>query len=116
MKGQRALFDNLIPVETREFKKGRSARLISRRDEFLMVRYFYYLEVKRLRYDDILKVLSEDEFFIETKTVLDRLNLLMDKVAERFRSKPTLAKLKELSGNFVVDVTQKERERYEKCL
>ena len=116
MKGQRTLFDNLIPAERRVFKKGRSAKLIHRRDEFLMVRYFYYTEVKRLRFDDVLKVMSEDEFFIETQTVLNRLTCLADKLKERFDSKPTLAKLKELSGNFVVDVTQKERERYEKCL
>lgn len=116
MKGQRTLFDNLIPAERRVFKKGRSVKLIRRRDDFLMVRYFYYTEVKRLRFDDVLRVMSEDEFFIETQTVLNRLTSLADRLRERFESKPTLAKLRELSGNFVVDVTCKERERYEKCL
>jgi hypothetical protein len=116
MRGQRTLFDNLLPDEKRVFKKGRSARLIERRDEFLMTRYFYHTEVKRLRYDDVLKVMSEDEFFIEPETVMNRLKCLADELKVRFQSKPTLAKLKELSGNFVVDVTQKERERYEKCL
>ena len=44
------------------------------------------------------------------------MNCLSDKIKERFNNKPTLAKLKELSGNYVIDVTQKEKERNEKCL
>lgn len=116
MKGQRTLFENLITVEEKQVKKGRSAKLIHRRDEFLMIRYFYFTEVKRMRFDDVLKVMSEDEFFIESATIVNRLTFLTDKIRERFDSKPSLAKLKELSGNFIVEVTQKERERYEKCL
>jgi pantoate kinase len=96
--------------------KGRSKHLINRRDDFLMVRYFYHTEVKRLRFDDVLKVMSEEEFFIETQTILNRLTCLADRMKERFVTKPTLTKLKELSGNFVTDVTPKEKERYERNL
>ena len=116
MKGQRTLFDNLIMQGKRSIKKGRSEQLISRRDELLMIRYFYHTEVKRLRFDDVLKVLSEEEFFIETQTILNRLTCLTDRMKERFDNKPSLAKIKELSGNFVVDVTPREKERYEKNL
>ena len=116
MKGQRTLFDNLIPAEPQVFKRGRSAKLIKRRDELMMIRYFYYTEVKRMRFDDVLRAMSEKEFFIETQTILNRLISLSDKMKERFNNKPSLSKLKEISGPFVVDVTQQERERYEKNL
>lgn len=114
MKGQRTLFDNMMPAEKRVSKKGRSARLVTKRDELLMIRYFYYTEVKRLRFDDVLKVISEEEFFIETQTVLNRLTCLNDRMKEWFTNRPSLAKIKELSGNFTVEVSPKEKERYEK--
>jgi hypothetical protein len=115
MKGQRILFDNLVTTE-KLLRKGRSSKLIARRDEFLMVRYFYHTEVKRLRFDDVLRILSEDEFFIEEATITNRLTSLADEISRRFNQKPTLARLKELSGNFIIDITAKEKERYEKCL
>lgn len=113
MRGQRTLFDNLVPLE-RQVKKGRSAKLIHRRDELLMIRYFYYAEVKRLRFDDVLRVMSEEEFFIETQTIVNRLTCLSDRIKERFNDRPSLARLKEMSGSFCMEVTQKERERYER--
>jgi len=116
MRGQRTLFDNFIIPDKKVVKKGRSVKLINRRDELLMVRYFYHTEVKRLRFDDVLKVLSEEEFFIEIQTILNRLICLADKMKGGFMNKPTLARLKEMSGSFVVDVTAKEKERYEKNL
>jgi hypothetical protein len=117
MKGRRTLFDNFIPEgEKRVFKKGRSAHLLRKRDEMMMIRYFYYTEVKRYRFDDVLKVLSEEEFFIETQTILNRLTSLDLKIKEYFDNKPSLAKLKDICGNFLIEVTQKERERYEKNL
>lgn len=116
MRGQRRLFDNLIIQDKGAAKKGRSGKLISRRDDLLAIRYYYHTEVKRLRFDDVLRVLSEDEFFIETQTILNRLACLGNSIKEIFKNKPSLSKLKEMSGNFVVEVTAKEKERYEKCM
>ena len=44
--------------------KGRDKKLIELRDEALCRRYYYWTEVQRLRFDDALKVLSRQEFFI----------------------------------------------------
>lgn len=35
-----------------------------------MERYLYWTEVKRLRFDDTLKILSEKEFFISEERIL----------------------------------------------
>jgi hypothetical protein len=44
--------------------RGRDKKLIEKRNEALLRRYYYWTEVQRLRFDDALKVLSEKEFFI----------------------------------------------------
>ena len=50
--------------------KGRNKHLIQQRDESLCRRYYYWTEVKRLRFDDALKILSEQEFFISEERIL----------------------------------------------
>ena len=50
--------------------KGRSKKLISKRDESICRRYHYWTEEKRLRFDDALKILSEDEFFISEQRII----------------------------------------------
>ena len=42
--------------------RGRNKALIARRDEMLCHRYHYWTETQRLRFDDTLKILSEEEF------------------------------------------------------
>ena len=50
--------------------KGRNKDLISKRDEALCRRYYYWTEVQRLRFDDALKVLSKQEFFISEERIM----------------------------------------------
>ncbi len=50
--------------------RGRDKDLIKRRDEALCRRYYYWTEVQRLRFDDALKVLSKEEFFISEERIL----------------------------------------------
>ena len=50
--------------------KGRNKHLIKRRDEALCRRYYYWTEVQRIRFDDVLRILSQDEFFISEERVL----------------------------------------------
>jgi hypothetical protein len=50
--------------------KGRDKILITNRDESLCRRYYYWTEVKRLRFDDALKILSEEEFFLSEERIL----------------------------------------------
>lgn len=51
--------------------KGRDAELIKKRDEALCRRYVYWTEVQRLRFDDVLIILSEQEFFISQERILN---------------------------------------------
>lgn len=50
--------------------KGRDKRLISARDRKLFERYYYWTEVKRLRFDDALRKLSSEEFFISEGRIM----------------------------------------------
>ena len=50
--------------------KGRNSHLIGKRDEALCRRFYYWTDVQRIRFDDVLKILSEDEFFISEQRVL----------------------------------------------
>lgn len=51
--------------------KGRDTELIRKRDEALLKRYFFWTEVQRLRFDDTLRILSEQEFFISQERILN---------------------------------------------
>lgn len=50
--------------------RGRNKELIDRRNEALCRRYYYWTEVQRLRFDDALRILSEQEFFLSQERVL----------------------------------------------
>lgn len=50
--------------------RGRDKTLISLRDEKLLRRYYYWTEVQRLRFDDALKILSRDEFFLSEDRIM----------------------------------------------
>jgi len=51
--------------------KGRDKKLISARNRKLLQRYHQLTEVERLRFDDTIKKLSEEEFFISESVVID---------------------------------------------
>jgi Lhr-like helicase len=57
-------------AKKRIMSKGRNKKLISMRDEAICRRYYYWTEVKRLRFDDTLKILSEQEFFLSEERIL----------------------------------------------
>jgi hypothetical protein len=50
--------------------KGRDKELIKKRNEQLCHRYYYCTEVCRLRFDDTLKILSEQEFFLSEERIM----------------------------------------------
>lgn len=50
--------------------KGRDKTLIELRDEALLRRYYYWTEVQRLRFDDTLRILSRQEFFISEERIM----------------------------------------------
>ncbi|NDW13200.1 transposase [Bacteroides sp. 214] len=62
--------------------KGRNKDLISRRDEALLRRYHYWTEVKRLRFDDALRILSLQEFFISEERIMTIIRSKCDLIAD----------------------------------
>lgn len=42
---------------------------LDRRNRIMTARYYYWTEIKRRRFDDVLKILADREFFIEERTV-----------------------------------------------
>lgn len=55
--------------------RGRDKNLIAKRNKALLRRYHYWTEVQRLRFDDALKVLSEQEFFISEERIMSIIRL-----------------------------------------
>lgn len=53
-----------------KMKKGRNKDLIELRDQHLCRRYHFWTEVQRLRFDDALKILSQQEFFISEERIV----------------------------------------------
>lgn len=51
-------------------KRQRDHRLIERRNAKIAARYYYWTEVMRLRSDDAIRQLSEEEFFLSEATIL----------------------------------------------
>ncbi len=40
-----------------------------KRNRVLVARYYYWTELKRRRFDDTIRLLSENEFFVDERTV-----------------------------------------------
>ncbi|MDR2890746.1 MAG: transposase [Alistipes sp.] len=84
--------------------KGRNRDLIYRRDEKLLLRYYYWTEVERLRFDDALRVLSEKEFFLSEERILKIIREKYDSfVPEQYlavarRPRPVTAQLSLFKG------------------
>lgn len=51
-------------------QKGRNRRLIKKRDALVASRYYYWTEIQRLRFDDAIKQLSENEFFLSESRII----------------------------------------------
>ncbi len=51
-------------------RKGRDKGLMEARDQRMFERYYYWTEVRRLRFDDAVRKLSEEEFFVSESRVL----------------------------------------------
>ena len=50
--------------------RGRNKNLIMRRDRKLLERWTYWTETRRLRFDDALNILSEEEFFLSEGRIM----------------------------------------------
>lgn len=52
-------------------KHKRNSRLIDKRNRKICARYYYWTEVQRMRFDDAIHQLSEEEFFLSEATILN---------------------------------------------
>lgn len=50
--------------------RGRNKHLIAARNEKIAQRWYYWTEKQRLRFDDALKILSQQEFFLSEDRIL----------------------------------------------
>lgn len=46
---------------------------VTKRNRILTARYYYWTELRRRRFDDVLRILADDEFFVEERTVSNAL-------------------------------------------
>ena len=51
-------------------RRARNNRLIANRNKKICARYYYWTEEQRLRSDDAIRQLSEEEFFLSEATIL----------------------------------------------
>jgi hypothetical protein len=69
-------------------RKGRSEALISKRNELIAARYWFYVKIKRLNYVDVLTAL-EDEVFLSQITLARVVASSMDILKKYQEEKPT---------------------------
>lgn len=50
-------------------KKGRNVDLIKKRDDKLYERFLYHYDVCKIRLDEVLRILSEEEFFLSEQRI-----------------------------------------------
>lgn len=77
--------------------KGRSARLVARRNRKMVIRYYYWREIKRLRSDDVFSILAHEEFFLEEITIRRLIRKNLDYLTYLRKERPSEKKLNALS-------------------
>ncbi len=67
---------------------ARDSELIKKRNENILRRYFYWTEVERLRFDDALRILSEEEFFISQGLIMKIIRANCEQIKSFAEAKP----------------------------
>ena len=74
MRGQRTLFDELFGNEAEEVVLNEKQRprnvLMPERNLLLLYRFYYLVEMKRMRYDDTLQQLEKEFFIVAARIVV----------------------------------------------
>lgn len=60
---------------------------VNDRNRVLIARYYYWTEVRRRRFDDVMRILSTEEFFVEDRTISNALLDHGDYLDELYRKK-----------------------------
>lgn len=85
-----------MPAESAADLSNRRVRL-GYRSRAMIARYYYWTEIRRRRFDDVMRILSEQEFFLEDRTISNTLRDLNDYLNELYKEKK---KAKELKKEF----------------
>lgn len=67
---------------------------LDKRDRIMAARYYYWTEIKRRRFDDVLKILTDNEFFVEDRTINNTLVAQSEFYNELLRNKTKPRKLR----------------------
>ncbi|MBD9165890.1 MAG: hypothetical protein EGQ00_02395 [Parabacteroides johnsonii] len=75
---------------------GQSSRRVrlSLRNRAMIARYYYWTEIRRRRFDDVMRILSDQEFFVEDRTISNTLLDLNDYLNELYKLKKEARELK----------------------
>ncbi len=98
MRGVRT-FTQLITTQSTEndtsepLPISRHSRQLSRRNDCIVARYYYYSDVRHLFYNDVVDILSL-EFFLSTTTIAQLLLSHTTQIQDTRAEKPDLHKLK----------------------
>ena len=100
MRGQQSLFNDMFPSELQTPDKQRPRNYyLPQRNEALFHRFYFYAEIKRLRYDDCIANL-EREFYITAPRIIVILQAHSDEIKKIVLKKPSTKVLKEKFRHF----------------
>lgn len=75
-------------------RKGRSDRLKQKQNELIISRYWYYIKIERLQYQDALAKL-EDEIFLAQLTIIRIIDAGSEQLKQYQKEKPDVRFFKE---------------------
>lgn len=73
---------------------------IEKRNRVMTARYYYWTELKRRRFDDTVRMLAENEFFVEERTITNTLLANDDYFRDLCSAKASGRKLKSMFPGF----------------
>lgn len=73
---------------------------INARNRVLTARYYYWTELQRRRFDDVLRLLADREFFVEERTISNTLLAQDEFYRELCRTKATRKQLRKMFPGF----------------
>ncbi len=100
LRGQRKIFNHLLFPEQEQpalkvvERKGRSERLKNLQNELIIARYWYYIKLQRLQYQDALETL-EKEMFLAQLTIIRIIDAGVEQLRSYQQGKPEVKFFKE---------------------
>lgn len=73
---------------------------IAKRNKVIVARFYYWSECKRVRRDDVLRTLSQKEFFVDERTITRVLQDEQKMLSEMCETNPTLKQLGQMFPRF----------------